>query len=386
MNNSNYDQIFNFLNQGNIAIILIVTLALLVVFFLISRLLIKVGLFLLVFTFILDNILRLIPLDIYGMYPLISTIIRFMYVLGILNFAIKVFFRLRKNRVKKEYYEDKKIKPNKSDNPIKRFFSYTGSLPFLLMLLINILINTEDTSYQNILRVLTSLSFLFMVFTTLYNTYKKLDSKNINESRMRFDDLREFFKNDSKVKKNANRKILKMDNSKEVRNKMETIRLNKDEIRKEVEYTNKRANKFLGDLEKDLYDVDLVKIVNLADKPNTSIISLTNLSTGEKKTYKSDKPKVSIREDDEYKVDLEFENFNDYDYGRFIDLLLEYSENKNKYKFQLDLIPQNHTNSKIVLYDPSNLYELDKGFSEQFQGKNISMNFPKYKINFISEN
>ena len=84
--------------------------------------------------------------------------------------------------------------------------------------------------------------------------------------------------------------------------------------------------------------------------------------------------------------ELEFENFNDYDYGRFIDLLLDYSNNRSKYKFQLDLIPQKAKNSKVVFYDPSNLYELDRSFGNEFQGRTISMNFPKYKINYITEN
>lgn len=384
MNNLNYDQILNFLNQGNIAIILIIILILLVILLVLARLLIKLGLFLLVFTFILDNIIRIIPIDIYGIYPVTSTVIKALYIIGLIIFFLKLIKKFQKNKARKEYYEDKKIKLNKKDNPIKRFFKFTGALPFLLMIILNVLISTENNTYQSIIRALTSLSFLFMVFTTLFNTYKKVDSKKYNDSRMRFDDLRGFFKKGGKSNKNADRKILKTDKPKI--DKSETVRLDRDEIRKEVENSDKRVDSYMDDLEKDLYDVDLVSIINMENTSKVTLITLTDLKTGDRKSYKSNKAKVLIKEDSEYKVDLEFENYNDYDYGRFIDLLIDYSKNKSKFKFQLDLIPQNMANSKIVLYDPSNLYELDKNFEGQFQGKTISMNFPKYKINFIQEN
>lgn len=384
MYNLNYDQILNFLNQGNIAIILIIILILLVILLVLARLLIKLGLFLLVFTFILDNIIRIIPIDIYGIYPVTSTVIKALYIIGLIIFFLKLIKKFQKNKARKEYYEDKKIKLNKKDNPIKRFFKFTGALPFLLMIILNVLISTENNTYQSIIRALTSLSFLFMVFTTLFNTYKKVDSKKYNDSRMRFDDLRGFFKKGGKSNKNADRKILKTDKPKI--DKSETVRLDRDEIRKEVENSDKRVDSYMDDLEKDLYDVDLVSIINMENTSKVTLITLTDLKTGDRKSYKSNKAKVLIKEDSEYKVDLEFENYNDYDYGRFIDLLIDYSKNKSKFKFQLDLIPQNMANSKIVLYDPSNLYELDKNFEGQFQGKTISMNFPKYKINFIQEN
>lgn len=384
MNNLNYDEILNFLNQGNIAIILIIALILIVLLLVLAGLLIKLGLFLLAFTFVIDNVIKIIPLDIYGTYPMISTFIKILYGLGFIIFILKTLRKIRKNKAKKEYYEDKKLKVVKKNNPIQRFFKYTGSLPFLLMLILNILLTTENSSYQAIITGLTSLSFLFMVFTTLFNTYKRVDSKKENDSRMRFDDLKGFFKKQDKSNKNSNRKILKTDKPKI--NKGETVRIEKDEIKKEIENSDNRVDSYLSDFEKDLYDIDLVSIINSDKTRNLSIITLTDLKTGQKKAYKSHKAKVFIKEDSEYKVDLEFENFNDYDYGRFIDLLIEYSQNKAKYKFQLDLIPENLNNSKIVFYDPSNLYELDKNFKGQFQGKTISMNFPKYKINFIQEN
>ncbi|MSS78204.1 hypothetical protein HV819_08215 [Anaerococcus sp. AGMB00486] len=384
MNNLNYDEILNFLNQRNISIILITALVLIVVLLLLTRLFVKLGLFLLVFTFVIDNIIKLIPIDIYEIYPITFITIKILYIVGFIIFLLKVIKNIRKNKAKKEYYEDKNLKLTKKDNPIKRFFRYTGSLPFLLMLILNILINTENNTYQSIITALTSLSFLFMVFTSLFNTYKRIDMKKYNDNRMRFDDLKGFFKKNKKSNKNADRKILKTDKANI--NKDETIRLDKEEIRKDVENSDKRINTYLNDLEKDLYDIDLFSMINLENTTNISLITLTNLKTGQKKSYESNKAKVVIKEDIEYKVDLEFENYNDYDYGRFIDLLIEYSQNKSKFKFQLDLIPQNMTNSKIVLYDPSNLYELDKKFNRQFQGKTISMNFPKYKINFIQEN
>ena len=260
------------------------------------------------------------------------------------------------------------------------------------MLILNIFA-PGDGIYKNILNLLTSLSFLFMVFTTLYNTYKRVDTMKENKGRMRFDDLNIPFKKKSpNISKNNDRKVLKKENDshnniekEEDLDKTQTRRLNLNDIEDEL-----KKEKFdhinLDDFKNNMDQNDLINLINDKNNKLITMISLTNLSDGVKKSYKSNKCIADIRQDDEFKVDLEFENFNDYDYGRFIDLLLAYSKNRGKYKFQLDLIPQKAKNSKVVFYDPSNLYELDREFGDKFQGRTISMNFPKYKINYITEN
>lgn len=390
MNNLNYDEIYDILNKMNLPLVIIVLILGLAILFLISKILIKAGLFLLVMTFIFDFFMRVLPIDIYQNYPSIKLIINILYALGFFIFAYKNIKRIMKNKRKKELFKDKNpVKKQKSDkNPIKSFFAYTGSLPFLIMLLLNVF-NPGGGIYKNILNLLTSLSFLFMVFTTLYNTYKRVDTFKGNTGRMRFDDLNiPFRKNSQNKSKNSDRKVLKKEENEQVGDDLEktqTKRLNLKDIDKKLnENVNEEIN--LYDFRDKMNQNDLINLINDKNSKLVTMISLTNLADGVKKSYKSDKCKADIRQDDEYKLDLEFENFNDYDYGRFIDLLLDYSKNRSKYKFQLDLIPQKAKNSKVVFYDPSNLYELDRSFGNEFQGRTISMNFPKYKINYITEN
>ena len=42
--------------------------------------------------------------------------------------------------------------------------------------------------------------------------------------------------------------------------------------------------------------------------------------------------------------------------------------------------------SYIIFYDPSNIYDIDEKDYANVSGKIISMNFPKYKVNFITGN
>lgn len=390
MNNINYDRIYDILNGINLPLVIIFILIGLIILFLISKILLKAGMFLLALTFILDMFIRVLPFNIYLNFPIIKLIIYIMYALGIFIFAYKNIRKILKKKRKRELFKDKNpVKEEKSsENPIKRFFSYTGSLPFLLMLILN-LFSPGDGLYKNILSLITSLSFLFMVFTTLYNTYKRIDTLKENKGRMRFDDLNiPFRKNSLNQSKNSNRKVLKNEDELEDKKDIdlsETRKLNLDDIKEEL---NKDSFNLinLDDFKDTMDQNDLINLINDKNSKLITMISLTNLSDGVKKSYKSDKCIADIRQDSEYKVDLEFENFNDYDYGRFIDLLLDYSKSRSKYKFQLDLIPEKAKNSKVVFYDPSNLYELNRTFGDKFQGRTISMNFPKYKINYITEN
>lgn len=83
---------------------------------------------------------------------------------------------------------------------------------------------------------------------------------------------------------------------------------------------------------------------------------------------------------------MEFPSVNEYDYGKFIDILLEYSKNKDLYKFELIVNPVSDDQSKVIFFDPSNIYDIDEKDYANVGGKVISMNFPKYKINFTRGN
>ncbi|MDU1707599.1 MAG: hypothetical protein E6826_03690, partial [Anaerococcus vaginalis] len=63
MNNLNYDGIYDILNKMNLPLVIIVLILGLAILFLISKILIKAGLFLLVMTFIFDFIMRVLPID-----------------------------------------------------------------------------------------------------------------------------------------------------------------------------------------------------------------------------------------------------------------------------------------------------------------------------------
>ena len=115
-------------------------------------------------------------------------------------------------------------------------------------------------------------------------------------------------------------------------------------------------------------------------------MTITNLKSSEKISFTSSRPILKIQEYNEYKIDLEFENVNEYDYGRFIDILLKYSKAKDSYKFELIVSPDQDPSSKIVFFDPSNIYDIDEKDYANVSGKVISMNFPKYKVNFITGN
>ncbi|MDU2202251.1 MAG: hypothetical protein E7E32_03860, partial [Anaerococcus hydrogenalis] len=305
MNNLNYDAIYGVLNEINLPLVIIAILVGLVVLFLISKILIKLGIFLLVLTFLFDMIIKVIPIDIYGNFPTIKLIILVMYVLGFVIFAYKNIKRLIKNKKKKELFKDKKQvnKENSKNNPIKRFFSYTGSLPFLLMLILN-LFNPGDGLYKNILNLLTSLSFLFMIFTTLYNTYKNVDKMKENKGRMRFDDLNIPFKKKSpNISKNSNRKILKKENEKNQKyneelddiDKTQTKRLNLNDIENEIN-KEKFDHIDLDDFKDNMDQSDLINLINNKNNKLTTMISLTNLSNGVKKSYKSNKCIADIRQ------------------------------------------------------------------------------------------
>src|SRR5699024_856104 len=107
----------------------------------------------------------------------------------------------------------------------------------------------------------------------------------------------------------------------------------------------------IKDIEKNFSDDDLIKLIE-ESSPNITKISLTNLKTGDEHSYTSNKAYLKVEEDHEYKITLSFEEYNDYDYGRFIDLLIAYGVDREVYKFELTIVSRINKNFKLVFFDP----------------------------------
>ena len=365
--------------------------------FLISKTFRKTGLLLLIFAFGIDYTIKKLPFNIYDNYPQVYNGVTVLYVLGFLVFFVKVFKML----VKKETLSEEKEVVKKSK--LKDFLNFSGISPFMLMLVINIL-NYKNFIPKDIIRLATSISFLYMVFKTTYSTYKYLSNKDnilINE-KMNFKEIKDFLNEDEKEKKspsqskNQGRRIRKSEFSKNDDDPTDTIdskKIKEELLKSKIDDKEEKIEVPINKIKEDefinkLSNTDLLKIISMdsEDYINLSTMTITNLSTKEKLSYTSDKAKFKIQENDQYKIDLEFKTFNEYDYGRFIDILIEYAKDKDAYKFELEISPKTKPFSKVVFFDPSNIFDIDQMDYANVGGKNISMNFPKYKINFISGN
>lgn len=377
-----FNQIYNLIINNNMLLAIGVSILVLFLFFIISKTFRKSGLFLLAFTFLVDQVIKNLPFDLYSAYPISYNIVTGLFVIGFLNFFIRVLLMIRKVS-----------KKDKEDSKLGNFFKFTGIRPFILMLIINLL---DINSYlpEGIIRLLTSLSFLYMAFRTLYSTYLYLSTKEkiAIDDGMDFEDIDAYI-NGEKLNKNQNRVIKK--NLKEEDNHVEDdvkIFSNKD---KNI-YTNpismsdikeeKDREETIRNIEKDLSNTDMINMLQNSDSRNTTTISLTDLGKDTKDTYTSKKPSFNLYEDDQYEVELEFDKINEYDYGRFVDMLLKYYYNRNDYKFELSISPCDNKDFKVVFYDPSKVLGSDTKEALDISGKVISMDFPKYKINFVKDN
>lgn len=408
MNSMNFNQIIQYFSQDSLRLILLIVVVFTILTFIVSRTLRKTGLWLLVLTFFVDKIISVLPIDLYSIYPRLNYIIYVLYLIGMFIFVYKVFSKIfKKDKNNDKFYEREESKDgeglvydtenkNKESN-IRKFFKFTGSLPLLIMILVTMVNNYLDILPKNLISSLTSLSFLFMAFISLVNSYKYIDKKEFGDEfdRAKFENFKNPFRKKEKTidsrNDNQGRKILNTDEIRQVRKSEDFKKYTK---KREDKNNDKNSNIskdeiFSKDVEKnDLSNTDLISLVTRDfDFPiNTTILSLTSLEDGTVLSHTSNSCIARIIEDKEYKVDLEFKSFNEYDYGKFIDLLIEYSKNKKSYKFKLELIPNEDKGSKIVFYDPSDIFDDFKVFEGSFQGKNISMNFPKYKINFVTGN
>lgn len=377
-----FNQIYNLIINNNMLLAIGVSILVLFLFFIISKTFRKSGLFLLVFTFLVDQVIKNLPFDLYSAYPISYNIVTGLFVIGSLNFFIRVLLMIRKVS-----------KKDKEDSKLGNFFKFTGIRPFILMLIINLL---DINSYlpEGIIRLLTSLSFLYMAFRTLYSTYLYLSTKEkiAIDDGMDFEDIDAYI-NGEKLNKNQNRVIKK--NLKEEDNHVEDdvkIFSNKD---KNI-YTNpismsdikeeKDREETIRNIEKGLSNTDMINMLQNSDSRNTTTISITDLGKDTKETYTSKKPSFNLYEDDQYEVELEFDKINDYDYGRFVDMLLKYYYNRNGYKFELSISPCDNKGFKVVFYDPSKVLGSDTKEALDISGKVITMDFPKYKINFVKDN
>lgn len=378
--------------NNRITFIPIVFIVILLILYIASKAFRKSGLMILAITFAVDYGIRSLPINLYETFPILNNVIAGMYLLGAIVFVFKIgkiLFKTSTNLVKASKYKGKK----------KGFFSYTGALAFIVMILVNI-IDSNNYIPQEIKSLLTSLSFLYMIFRTLFSTYKHLNDKDVRliNDKMEFDDIDEYLneKKEDLPKKNSTRRRIRrknldddikiydgLDNSHEYSNANVYDSKVKDDF---FEETSKEEK--IEEIERELSNTDIIHLATRDDSKakNFTTLRITNINTGDSSSYTSKNAKFKMVEEKEYKVDLEFEQYNDYDYGRFIDILIMYSKDRDKYKFELIVEPSDMKHSKIVLYDPSNIFDFCGENYQNIGGRIISMNFPKYKINFITGN
>lgn len=378
------NQIYNLILNNQFLGFAIAAFVVLFLFFIISKTFRKSGLFLLATTFLIDYTIRSLPFEIYSYYPIVRQIITGLYILGFINFIIRVIVMLVKI--------SKKNTQSKEKSSLKNFVEFTGIRPFFFMLIVN-LVNLNDYIPKNIVSLLTSLSFLYMAFRTLYSTYLYLSEKESLpiKDNMDFDDIKAYlYDPEEKKSKNYGRVVRKNLNKKD----QSTVDFDGKENKKKkptnpisISDINKEAKnmEILKNIERDLSDDDVIKFLEESN-PNITKITLTNLISGDEHSYTSKRANLNVGEDHEYKITLSFEDYNDYDYGRFIDLLIAYGVEKEVYKFELTIISKINENFKLVFFDPSQIVDMDKDGKVSPSGRDISMTFPKYKINFIKGN
>lgn len=366
------EQIYNFIINNQFIGFAIGAFFVLIILYIASKTFRKSGLFLLATSFLVDLSIRSLPFDIYKNYPYVFNIVIGLYIIAFIDFLIRVLLILIKLK-KKEKSED---------SSLKNFMKFTGIRPFLLMLVVN-LINFNNILPKNIINLLTSLSFLYMVFKSLYSTYQYLSQKEnlVIDDDMDFSDIDAYLSSDNKGSKNVHRRVLRNTSSKEEPKEkiVSKIPIPMSNFKKKF-----KADESVEKIEKDLSNTDIINLMASSNNIATTM-TLTDLNTKKSMSYKSKKAKFNLSEDDSYRVDLEFEVVNDYDYGRFMDILLAYDEDRERYKFELSIDDNKSRQIKMVFFDPSQINNINEK-DYNLTGKTISLIFPKYKINFIKGN
>ena len=396
-----FRQLQEIITNNRISFIPIIFIIVNLLIFIISRTFRKTGLFVLALAFGIDYAIKSLPFDLYYNVPGLYNAVTILYVVGFMIFFVKIakmLIKISKLNIDQSY---------KTDSKIGHFLKFTGMAPFLIMLIANLL-KIENYIGIELTRIFTSAAFLFMLIKTLISTYKYLSTKEsiVLGDKMDFKEIKDYLKEDTKSKnktnsKNSGRKTRKTLNSKvddptqaiepkDVRKKIKVSQVsqvkNYDFDLNDSKHAKLSINREVDDPE--ISNTELLRMLTggFDDPRNETTIAITNLKSGNKISYTSKRPILKIHEQSEYKIDLEFESINEYDYGRFIDILLTYSKSKNDYKFELIAKPAMNISSSIIFFDPSNIYDIDEKDYANVSGKVISMNFPKYKVNFITGN
>lgn len=95
------NQIYNLILNNQFLGFAIAAFVVLFLFFIISKTFRKSGLFLLANTFLIDYTIKSLPFEIYSYYPIVRQIITGLYILGFINFIIRVIVILVKISKKK---------------------------------------------------------------------------------------------------------------------------------------------------------------------------------------------------------------------------------------------------------------------------------------------
>ena len=397
-----FRQLQEMITNNRISFLPIIFIIINLLIFIISRTFRKTGLFVLALAFGIDYAIKSLPFDLYYNVPGLYNAVTILYVVGFIIFFIKIakmLFKISKLNIDQSY---------KKDSKIGYFLKFTGMAPFLIMLIANLL-KVENYIGIELTRIFTSVAFLFMLIKTLISTYKYLSTKEsiVLGDKMDFKEIKDYLKDETKVENKTNSKNIGRKTRKTLYSKVDepTEVINSKDVRKKVKLSqvsqvkdddldlnnSKFAKQSISkkeDNKAELSNTELLRMLtgDFDDPRNETTISITNLKSGNKISYTSKRPILKIHEQSEYKIDLEFESINEYDYGRFIDILLTYSKSKNEYKFELIAKPAMSISSSIIFYDPSNIYDIDEKDYANVSGKIISMNFAKYKVNFITGN
>ena len=397
-----FRQLQEMITNNRISFLPIIFIIINLLIFIISRTFRKTGLFVLALAIGIDYAIKSLPFDLYYNVPGLYNAVTILYVVGFIIFFIKIakmLFKISKLNIDQSY---------KKDSKIGYFLKFTGMAPFLIMLIANLL-KVENYIGIELTRIFTSVAFLFMLIKTLISTYKYLSTKEsiVLGDKMDFKEIKDYLKDETKVENKTNSKNIGRKTRKTLNSKVDepTEVINSKDVRKKVKLSqvsqvkdddldlnnSKFAKQSISkkeDNKAELSNTELLRMLtgDFDDPRNETTISITNLKSGNKISYTSKRPILKIHEQSEYKIDLEFESINEYDYGRFIDILLTYSKSKNEYKFELIAKPAMSISSSIIFYDPSNIYDIDEKDYANVSGKIISMNFAKYKVNFITGN
>ena len=166
--------------------------------FIVSRTFRKTGLFVLALAFGLDYAIKSIPYDVYYNFPQVYNFITILYIVGFVVFfvkIIKILIRMSNLGISSS---------KKADSKFGNFFKYTGIVPFLIMLSLNI-VHLDKIIGTDILRILTSVSFIYMLIKTIYSTYKFLSTKDsiVLCDKMDFKEIKYYINADNNENKNV---------------------------------------------------------------------------------------------------------------------------------------------------------------------------------------